>query len=81
MLRTARLSGAALVAALALPATPALAATHLVAPGETLSGIAAANGLSARAVAAANGLSPEAHVISGSQLTMVERINVAIYRS
>jgi LysM repeat protein len=70
MLRTARLSGAALVAALALPATPALAATHLVVPGETLSGIAAANGLSASAVAAANGLSPEAHVIAGKSLTL-----------
>ena len=45
-------------------------AGHLVAPGETLSGIAAGNGLSTAALAAATGLSPEAHVISGSTLTV-----------
>jgi LysM repeat protein len=70
MLRTARLAGAALAAALLLPTTPALAATHLVAPGETLWGIAAANGLSAGAVAAANGLSREARVVAGRTLTI-----------
>jgi N-acetylmuramoyl-L-alanine amidase len=70
MLRTARLAGAALAAAVLLPTTPALGATHLVAPGETLWGIAAANGLSAGAVAAANGLSPEARVIAGRTLTI-----------
>ena len=70
MLRTARLAGAALVAAALLPATPALAAGHLVAPGETLWGIASANGLSASALAAANGLSPEARVIAGTSLTI-----------
>src|SRR4051794_25809918 len=70
MLRTARLSGAALVAAVLLPGAPALGATHLVVPGETLSGIAAANGLSTSAVAAANGMSPTAFVISGTRLTI-----------
>jgi N-acetylmuramoyl-L-alanine amidase len=70
MLRTARLCGAALVAAVLLPGAPALGATHLVAPGETLSGIAAANGLSTSAVAAANGMSPTAFVISGTRLTI-----------
>ena len=70
MLRTARLAGAALAAAVLLPTTSALGATHLVAPGETLWGIAAANGLSASAVAAANGLSPEARVIAGRSLTI-----------
>src|SRR3954453_10784904 len=70
MLRNARLSGAALVAAVLLPTAPALAATHLVVPGETLSGIAAANGLSTSAVAAANGMSPTAFVISGTRLTI-----------
>ena len=35
-----------------------LAATHTVAPGETLWGIASANNLATSAVAAANGLSP-----------------------
>src|SRR3954452_1259139 len=70
MLRTARLSGAALVAAILLPGAPALGATHLVTPGETLSGIAAANGLSTSAVAAANGMSPTALAISGTRLTI-----------
>jgi LysM repeat protein len=70
MLRTVRLAGAALIAAALLPTTPALAAGHLVAPGETLWGIASANGLSASALAAANGLSPEARVIAGTSLTI-----------
>jgi LysM repeat protein len=73
MLRTARLSGAALLAAALLSTTPALAAGHRVAPGETLSGIAANNGLSTNALAAANGLSTEAHVISGTTLTIPAR--------
>src|SRR3954465_13489176 len=70
MLRTVRLAGAALAAAVLLPTTPALGATHLVAPGETLWGIALNNGLPARAVAAANGLSPEARVVAGTSLTI-----------
>src|SRR3954454_16151879 len=70
MLRTARLSGAALIVAALLPATPALGAAHVVAPGETLWGIAQNNGLAASAVAAANGLSPEARVIAGTSLTI-----------
>src|ERR1700750_1160540 len=70
MLRTVRLSGAALIVAALLPAAPALGATHLVAPGETLWGIAQNNGMSAGAVAAANGLSPEARVVAGTSLTI-----------
>ena len=70
MLRTARLAGAALAAAALLPATPALAAGHLVTPGETLSGIAANNGLSTSALAAANGLSTEHFVVAGTTLTI-----------
>src|SRR4051812_30032130 len=70
MPRTARLAGAALAAAVLLPATPALGAAHTVAPGETLSGIAAANRLSTPTLAAANGLSPETRVIAGTSLTI-----------
>jgi LysM repeat protein len=69
-LRTARRLGAALVTFALIPAASAPAATHLVAPGETLWGIAQNNGLSARAVAAANGLSPEARVVAGTNLTI-----------
>jgi N-acetylmuramoyl-L-alanine amidase len=46
------------------------AATHLVVSGETLSGIAAANGISPAALAAANGLPADAFVISGRTLTV-----------
>src|SRR3954469_11980171 len=73
MLRTVRLAGAALAAAVLLPTTPALGATHLVAPGETLWGIALSNGLPAGTVAAANGLSAEARGIAGTTLTIPAR--------
>ena len=43
---------------------------HTVQPGETLSGIAAANGISTQALAAANGLDPNGWVISGTTLTI-----------
>lgn len=43
-------------------------ASHLVAPGETLSGIAAANGLSAATLAAWNGIDPETYVVSGTSI-------------
>jgi LysM repeat protein len=67
MTRSLRLLGAALLGAVVL-AAPATAHVHTVQPGETLSGIAAANGLPTGALAAANGLSPTAFVISGSRL-------------
>jgi LysM repeat protein len=41
---------------------------HAVQPGETLSGIAAANGVSTEALAAANGLSPTSFAIAGTTL-------------
>ena len=55
-------------AALALAAP--IASAHVVLPGETLSGIAAANGLSTATLAAANGISPDAWVVSGTSLTV-----------
>jgi len=55
-------AGASLIA----PATAAAYFVHVVAPGETLSSIAAADGLSVDQLAAANGLSPTAQLISGS---------------
>src|SRR3954467_5832151 len=73
MLRTVRLAGAALAAAVLLPTTPALGATHLVAPGETLGGFALPTGLPAGTVAAANGLSAEARVVAGTTLTIPAR--------
>ncbi len=70
MLRSARLAGATILAAVLLPAAPALGAVHTVSPGETLWGISMANNLPTRTVAVANGLSPEARVIAGTRLTI-----------
>jgi LysM repeat protein len=60
---------AAMAACALVPAT-SMAATHTVAPGETLWGIAYANNLPTSTVAAANGLSPEARVVAGTNLTI-----------
>jgi N-acetylmuramoyl-L-alanine amidase len=60
---------AAMAACALVPAT-SMAATHTVAPGETLWGIAYANNLATSAVAAANGLSPDARVVAGTKLTI-----------
>ena len=45
-------------------------ATHVVAPGETLSGIAAANGISTDSLAAWNGISSETLVVSGTSISV-----------
>ena len=68
MARIAHVLAAAAVACVLAPAATALGATHTVLPGETLSGIAAANGLPTGALAAANGLSPTAFIVSGTTL-------------
>jgi LysM repeat protein len=57
-------AGAILIA----PAAASAYFVHVIAPGETLSSVAAADGLSVNALAAANGLSPTAQLISGSTL-------------
>ena len=66
MTRIAHVLAAAALACALAPAATALGAAHTVVPGETLSGIAAANGLPTGALAAANGLSPTAFVVSGT---------------
>ena len=53
-------------AALITPAAATAYFVHVVSPGETLSSIAAADGLSVSQLAAANGLSPTAQLIAGS---------------
>jgi LysM repeat protein len=50
--------------------TTSTAGSHTVTPGETLSGIAAANGVSTESLAAANGLDPTAFVIIGQTLSI-----------
>lgn len=65
-LTAATIAGPAVALALA---TPARASTsHLVQPGETLSAIAAANGLSTASLAAWNGISAEGLLISGGSI-------------
>jgi LysM repeat protein len=61
---------AAVVSLFALPAAAHAGVSHLVVPGETLSGIAAANGLSPAQLAGANGLAADAFVIAGRSLTI-----------
>jgi LysM repeat protein len=61
---------AAVVSLLSLPAVASAGVSHLVVPGDTLSGIAAANGLSPAQLAAANGLAADAFVIAGRSLTV-----------
>ena len=55
-------------AILAVPATASAYFVHVVAPGETLTSIAAADGLTVAELAIANGLSPTAQLIAGSSL-------------
>jgi LysM repeat protein len=51
---------------LALPATALADFAHVVAPGESLSSIAAADGLTVDQLAADNGVAPDAQLVSGS---------------
>ncbi len=53
-------------AILMAPAAASALFVHVVAPGETLTSIAAADGLTVEQVAAANGLSPTTQLIAGS---------------
>jgi LysM repeat protein len=56
------------ITVLAVPATASADFRHVVAPGESLSSVAAADGLSVSQLAAANGLSPGANLIAGSTI-------------
>jgi LysM repeat protein len=68
--------GAAAIASTGASATTTSTATttggtsHVVQPGETLSAVAAANGVSPATLAAANGLSADAMLISGQEITI-----------
>jgi LysM repeat protein len=64
---------AAVATLLLLPAVASAGVSHLVVPGETLSGIASANGLSPAQLAGANGLPANAFVIVGRALTIPPR--------
>lgn len=64
---------AAVTASFLIAPTAASAFTHVVAPGESLSSVAAADGISVEELAAANGLSGEAQLIAGTGLTIPEQ--------
>jgi LysM repeat protein len=55
-------------AALCAPATASAAFVHVIAPGESLSSVAATDGLSVYQLAAANGISSDTQLIAGSSL-------------
>ncbi len=59
-----------LILAFAVPSVANAEFPHVVAPGETLSSVAAADGLSVTQLAAANGLSPESQLLAGSTLAI-----------
>jgi N-acetylmuramoyl-L-alanine amidase len=67
-LRISLLITLAVAALLVVPATAYAFFVHVVAPGETLTSIAAADGLSVSALAAANGLSPTAQILAGANV-------------
>jgi N-acetylmuramoyl-L-alanine amidase len=55
---------------LAAPTIASAAFVHVVAPGESLSSVAASDGLTVEQLAAANGLSPETPLLAGSDLVI-----------
>src|SRR5436190_15562192 len=64
---------------LSLSATPARAAVpHVVAPGETLWSIAAANNFTTRSIAVFNGLSPDSNVVLGSTIQIPSVAEAAV---
>jgi LysM repeat protein len=68
----------AVAAALCVPATASASFMHVVAPGESLSSVAAADGLSVDQLAAANGISPNAQLIRGSSLAIPPQTGEAV---
>jgi LysM repeat protein len=58
----------AAAAMLSVPAAASAAFAHIVAPGESLSSVAASDGLTVEQLAAANGLSPDESLQAGSTL-------------
>jgi N-acetylmuramoyl-L-alanine amidase len=67
-LRLSLLIAIAAAAVLMSPAAASAYFVHIVAPGESLSSIAAADGLTVQQLAAANGLLPDAQLVIGSSL-------------
>jgi N-acetylmuramoyl-L-alanine amidase len=69
-MRTWKLPLLMAIAALSVPATASAAFEHVVAPGESLSSVAAADGLSIDQLAAANGFSSDSQLTAGTPLAI-----------
>jgi LysM repeat protein len=76
-MRTWKLLLLMVTAALCVPATASAAFQHVVAPGESLSAVAAADGLSVDQLAAANGLSPDSQLTAGASLAIPPQTGAA----
>src|ERR1700683_2585831 len=63
--------------ALALPAAAAADFAHVVAPGESLTSVAATDGLSIGQLAAAHGISPDTELVAGTTLLIPPQTAVA----
>jgi N-acetylmuramoyl-L-alanine amidase len=68
-------------ALLMVPATASAYFVHVVAPGESLFSIAAADGLTVDQLAAANGLSPTTQLVTGSTLQIPPQSGAAVASS
>lgn len=69
-MRLRSLAPIAVIAVLVSPSVASAEFLHVVAPGESLSSVAAADGVSVESLAAANGLSSEAPLIAGASLVI-----------
>jgi LysM repeat protein len=69
-IRLPALISAAVATVLSAPAAASASFVHVVGPGESLSSVAATDGLSVEQLAVANGLSPEASLLAGSSLVI-----------
>jgi LysM repeat protein len=65
-----RMTSLAIAAVLVAPTTASASVSHVVAPGESLSSIAATDGLTVEQLADANGLPAEASLLEGGMLTI-----------
>jgi LysM repeat protein len=77
-LRTSLVAVALTTASLAFCTAASAAFRHTVMPGETLFGIAQADGLSPSALAAANGLPLDAHVVTGTTILIPPAATVPV---
>jgi len=70
------LLGVTALIALTAPSAASAAFAHVVAPGESLSSVAAVDGLTVEELAAANGLSSDAQLVTGSTLMIPPQASV-----